>query len=459
MTDSATAVAQDSTQTEEAEFIYPVTVEDAGVATKKVTVTIPGDRITSSIDSQFKDLRSSAALPGFRAGRVPKKLIEKKFTKDVRDQVTQTLLRESYQQAVEKNKLQVLGEPSFENEEGIKLPEAGGDLSYTFSVEVQPDFELPNLESISIKKPKIEVKDEHVAQALANLREQQGTLLPVEDRGIQAGDLIQADVHVKLGDEQVLHQHDHQFKVADTSLLGLKLDGLAAALEGAKIDETKSLKVTAPETHPTEKLRNQEVEVTFKIKDVRQLELAEINEEFLTQLGFKDEAELNDALREEMNARVKNDVQNAMRDQVAKALLEATTFDLPEKLSKNQEARIVQRRAMDLIQRGVPEEQIRGNLEMLKGGATEEATRELKLFFILGKIAESMDVEVTNGELNGNIAAIAEQRGLRPEKLKQQMQQEGTLSNLYLRLRELKAIDKILEKAQIEEVEPEALKA
>ena len=455
MTDSATAVAEQ----EEAEFIYPVTVEDAGVATKKVTVTIPGDRITSSIDSQFKDLRSSAALPGFRAGRVPQKLIEKKFTKDVRDQVTQTLLRESYQQAVEKNKLQVLGEPSFENEESIKLPEAGGDLSYTFSVEVQPDFELPNLESISIKKPKIEVKDEHVAQALANLREQQGTLLPVEDRGIQAGDLVQADVHVKLGDETVLHQHDHQFKVADTSLLGLKLDGLPAALEGGKIDETKSLKVTAPETHPTEKLRNQEVEVTFKIKDVRQLELAEINEEFLTQLGFANETELNDALREEMNARVKNDVQNAMRDQVAKALLEATTFELPEKLSKNQEARIVQRRAMDLIQRGVPEEQIRGNLEMLKGGATEEATRELKLFFILGKIAESMDVEVTNGELNGNIAAIAEQRGLRPEKLKQQMQQEGTLSNLYLRLRELKAIDKILEKAQIEEVEPEALKA
>ncbi|MDB5326618.1 MAG: tig [Phycisphaerales bacterium] len=454
MTDSATAVAEQ----EEAEFIYPVTVEDAGVATKKVTVTIPADRITTSIDSQFKDLRSSAALPGFRAGRVPKKLIEKKFTKDVRDQVTQTLLRESYQQAVEKNKLQVLGEPSFENEEGIKLPESG-DLSYTFSVEVQPDFELPSLESISIKKPKIEVKDEHVAQALANLREQQGTLLPVEDRGIQAGDLVQADVHVKLGDEVVLHQHDHQFKVADTSLLGLKLDGVVAALEGAKIDETKSLKVTAPETHPTEKLRNQEVEVTFKIKDIRQLELAEINEEFLTQLGFKDEAELNDALREEMNARVKNDVQNAMRDQVAKALLEATTFELPEKLSKNQEARIVQRRAMDLIQRGVPEEQIRGNLEMLKGGATEEATRELKLFFILGKIAESMDVEVTNGELNGNIAAIAEQRGLRPEKLKQQMQQEGTLSNLYLRLRELKAIDKILEKAQIEEVEPEALKA
>lgn len=452
MTDSAVA------EQEAPEFIYPVNIEDAGVATKKVTVTIPADRISSSIDQQFKDLRSSAALPGFRAGRVPQKLIEKKFTKEIRDQVTQTLLRESYQQAVEKNNLQVLGEPSFENEEGIKLPENGGELSYTFTVEVQPEFALPALEGINIKKPKIEVKDEHVAQAFQNLREQQGTLLPVEDRGVQAGDIVVADVHLKLGDETVLHQHDQQFKLPVKNVLGLTLDN-DALLDGAKVDETRTATVTAPESHPTEKIRNQQVQVEIKIKDARQIELAEINAEFLEQLGFQNEEELNAALREEMEARVKNDIQNAMRDQVAKSLLEATQFELPAKLSKSQEARIVQRRAMDLIQRGVAEDQIRANLELLKGGASEEASRELKLFFILGKVAENLEVEVSNGELNGNIAAIAEQRGLRPEKLRQQMQQEGSLSNLYLRLRELKAIDKILEKATIEEVEPEALKA
>ncbi|HEX8324211.1 MAG TPA: trigger factor [Tepidisphaeraceae bacterium] len=456
MTESQAAVAEQ----EEAEFLYPVTVEDAGVATKKVTVTIPADRITQSIDTQFKDLRSSAALPGFRPGRVPQKLIEKKFTKDVRDQVTQTLLRESYQQAVEKNKLQVLGEPSFENEEGIKLPEGGGDLSYTFSVEVQPDFALPELSGITIKKPKIEVKDEHVEQALKNLREQQGTLLPVEDRGVAEGDAVEADIVIKNGDEELVHQPQFQFYARKPmTLLALQFDDLPATLAGAKPGETRTATAVAPETHQREDLRGKELTVEFKINDIRQLELAEINAEFLQQLGFENEEELNKALREEMENRVKNDVQNAMRDQVAKALLEATQFELPSKLSKNQEMRIVQRRAMDLVQRGVPEEQIGANIEMLKGGASDEAARELKLFFILGKVAESMEIEVSNGELNGNIAAIAEQRGLRPEKLRQQMQQEGTLSNLYLRLRELKAIDKILEKATIEEVEPDALKA
>lgn len=450
MADSAVAEQQQ----EEAEYVYPIKVEDAGPASKKVTVEIPEERIQSVLGKQFKELRSQAALPGFRPGKAPQKLIEKRFTKEVRDQVTRTLLQESYQQAVEKNKLQVLGEPAFEKEEDIKLPENGA-MSYTFSVEVQPEFSLPDFTSFQIKKPKINITDEHVQQALANLREQQGTLLPVEDRGVQENDVIAADVHVKLGDEEVLHQHDMQLKVKPGTVMAIKLDDLPAQLAGAKVDEVKTININAGENHPTEKLRGKDVTVEFKIKDIRQLELAEINAEFLEQLGFENEQQLLDALREEMVNRVESDVQNNMRDQVAKALLDAVQIDLPEKLSNKQEARIVQRRAVDLLQRGVPEDQIVANLENLRGGAKDEAARELKLNFILGKVASEQEIDVTEGELNGNIAAIAAQRNIRPEKLKQQMASEGSLQTLYVRLRELKAIDKILEKAKIEEVEPE----
>ena len=452
MTDSAIAEA------EATEYAYPVTVEDAGVATKKVTVTVPADRITGAIAEQFADLKQNAQLPGFRAGKVPASLIQKKYAKEVRDQVTQTLLRESYQQAVAKNNLQVLGEPSFENEADIKLPETG-DLSYTFSVEVQPDFSLPEFTGLNVKKPKIVVSDEHVAQAMKNLREQQGTLLPVEDRGVSENDAVEADIKVHVGDEQVVEQNGFQFYVRKPlKLFGLTIEE-TGGLDGKKAGETGEITATIPDTFQREDLRGKEAKVTIAIKDIRQLELAEINEEFLEQLGFKDEAELNDALREEMETRVKNDIQNAMRDQVAKALLENTTLDLPAKLSQNQEMRIVQRRAMDLVQRGVPQEQIGANLEILRGGAGEEAARELKLFFILQKVAEQLEVDVSNGELNASIAEMAEGRGERPEKVRQKMQQDGTISNLYLRLRELKAIDKILEKAHVEEVEPDALKA
>jgi len=117
------------------------------------------------------------------------------------------------------------------------------------------------------------------------------------------------------------------------------------------------------------------------------------------------------------------------------------------------EHRVVNRRAMDLMMRGMGRDQIEANIEKLRAGADEEAARELKLFFILQKLSQDLNVEVDEAELNGRIAMLAAQRGRRPEKLKQDMAKDGTLANLFLQMREQKAIDKVLETATIEEVD------
>jgi trigger factor len=142
-----------------------------------------------------------------------------------------------------------------------------------------------------------------------------------------------------------------------------------------------------------------------------------------------------------------------MRQQVNKYLLENVQIELPAKLSDKQEQRIVQRRAMDLMMRGVAREQLAANIDRLRGGAKDEAARELKLFFILQKIANEQGVDVDEAELNGRIAMLAAQRGARPEKLKHEMTKDGTLANLYIQMREQKALDKILESAEIEDVD------
>src|SRR4051812_42901064 len=174
------AAVQDQTQEQTQDFEYPIKVEDAGPATKRVSIEIPQDRIAEKLTQQFKELRQQAAIPGFRPGHAPQKLIEKRFSDDVKDQVRRTLISESYGQAVEKNKLQVIGEPQFDNPEALQIPETGG-LSYSFQVEVQPEIKLPDLTSLKVRKPKISVTDENVDQAMSNLREQQGALIPVED--------------------------------------------------------------------------------------------------------------------------------------------------------------------------------------------------------------------------------------------------------------------------------------
>src|SRR3954451_7795899 len=166
---------------EEQDYTYNVKVEDLGPATKKVSVEIPEDRIKQKLEEQFKELRSQAAIPGFRVGHAPRKLIEKRFAADIKDQVRRSLVSESYEQALEKNNLSVLGEPEFENADAIQLPDSGA-LNFSFTIEVQPEFTIPELKGFKVKKPRIDVKEENVEQAMQNLREQQGALMPVEDR-------------------------------------------------------------------------------------------------------------------------------------------------------------------------------------------------------------------------------------------------------------------------------------
>ncbi len=441
-----------ATATEEPAFTYPIKIEEAGPATKRVSVEIPQERIATKLEEQFKELRQQAAIPGFRPGHAPKKLIEKRFSSDVKEQVRRSLISESYEQAVEKNNLQVIGEPTFDNPDLIQLPESG-PLTYSFEVEVQPDITLPELKGIKIKRPSITVSDEHIDQAMQNLREQQGTLVPVEDRGVEAGDQLLGDVHVKVDGNVVGHQHDATIMARPGQIGGIQIDDLDEQLKGLKSGEKRDIKTHVDDENANEVIKGKDVEIEVTLKDLKKLELAEIDQEFLESLGFENEKELREALREQMEERIKFDVQQSMRDQIYKHLLDTVNFDVPTRLSDRQTERTVQRRMVDMLMKGVPQEQIQANIARFQAGAADEAQRELKLFFILQKIATDQNVDVEESELNGRIAMIAAQQGKRPEKLKQDMSKDGTLQNMFVQMREQKAVDKILEEATFEEVD------
>jgi len=318
---------------------------------------------------------------------------------------------------------------------------------------VQPEFTVPDLAGLKVRRPKVDISDENVEQAMNNLREQQGTLVPVEDRGVEPKDYLTADVHVKVDGDVIAHQHDTQLVARPGRVAGVQVDDLDKQLEGMKVGEKRTVRITAPDTHANEALRGKEADVEVELKDIKRLELAEVTPEFLAELGFSNDQELRDALRQQMEEKIRYDVQEAMRDQVNRYLLDNVQIDLPKKLSDRQADRVVNRRAIDLMMRGVPREQVEASVERLRHGAQDEAVRELKLFFIMQKIANDMNVDVDEAELNGRIAMLAAQRGRRPEKMKQEMAKDGSLANLYVQMREQKAVDRILEQAQVEEVD------
>lgn len=447
MSETSTAVAENET-----EYTYPIRVEDAGPATKKIIVDIPRERIDAKLAQDFKEVRSSVALPGFRAGHAPMALIKKKFTEEIRSQVLQNLIRESYGQALDNNKLEVLGQPEFENQEAVaKLPEEG-NLSYTLIVELKPVIEMPELKGLDVAKPKIEVTEANVDQAMSNLREQQGQLVPVED-GAQAKDFLVGDFHLKHEGNVLAHQHGAQLIVGNGRVSGIEIPDLESKLVGIKPGETKVLEADVPADFPQAEIAGKRVQIEIKVNDIKRLELATIDADFLDSLGFRDEKELRDALREQLVERIDYDVAEAMRNQVRKYLAERVKIELPTKLTERQQQRIVNRRAMDLLTKGVSRQQLEMNIEALKQGSAEEAASELKMFFVLQKIADDRQVEVEEDELNGRIALMAALRGERPEKLKQQMAKDGSLQNLYLQMREQAALDTVIADATVSDVD------
>ena len=436
-------------------FEYPYEVSDAGPSLKKVSVTIPRSRYDEKTEEIFKEIGRDAVVPGFRRGKAPRSTVQKKFGGAVKDQVQGDLLRESYQSAMSRSDLKPLGEPEFEDPESVKMPESG-DLTYTFTVEVRPDITMPAMEHLTVKKAKITIKDEHVDQALENLRNQQGQLGPVEGRGVQGGDYLFADVKVEADGNVVAEQNDARLIARGGRIAGVMVDDFASKVEGMNVGESRDFEITAPEDHPAENLKGKTAKVTVTLKDMRQLTPAEVDQPFLEDLGFENKDELMAALREQMEERVQADIQNAMRRQVRDYLTSNVQLELPEKMTARQSDRVVNRRAMTLLQRGVGEDKVRAAVDKLREGADEEAKKELAAFFILDKVAEDKEIVLDESEINGQIAMLAIERDQRPETLRAQMQKDGSLQNLALSMRESKALDALLEEAKIEEIEPTA---
>ncbi len=429
-----------------------VVVEDAGTLKKKITVTVYEDRIEAKTDEMYGELRESAQIPGFRIGRAPKRLIEKRFGKEVAGDVKNALIGEALGQAIEEAELKTLGEPELELET-IELPEKG-DLEFSFEVEIQPEFELPELEGIPIKRPKPEVSDERMDEYLTQIRQSRASF-EESDEPAEQGDVVQASAIISGEGIDAVEHPGLTLRVAAGQVAGLPLVDLAEALTGKKSGDSAELTVTCPESHENEQWNGKELTVKINISGVRKRKLPELNDEFAETNGFDNLEEMKEHLTGQLRSRMEMEAQQSMRDQVCDWLLEKVDIDVPEGVAKRHTAQTLQRQSVELLRMGVPHERIQENLTQLQASATEQAKRDLKLQFILGKIIEVKEIMVGDDEVNSRIAQMALQYNRRPERLKQELASDGRLEQVHASLSEEAALNQLMENAEITEVSQE----
>jgi trigger factor len=428
-----------------------VTVEDVGPCKKKVVIEIPQETITKATDKQYSELRREALLPGFRKGRAPRRLLEKRFGKDTSEQIKLKLLAEATEAAVKD--LQTLGEPDVDFEK-IELPESGA-MKFDFEVEVRPEFELPDLEGIAVERTKLEVAGEQVDREIEQMLKMAGMWAPREDGGVELGDQVIADVAIKPEDaEEEDKLGETEIYVRANGFVGaIPVEKLDDLLVGAKTGDKKSTTVEVPKTYVREEYRGKKVDISIEIKDVKWLKPAELDEALLERIGVDDADELRERTADRLQNRLERQSRTEMAEQIYKYLLENTDFDLPLDVVGEQAGMLLQRQYINLLSRGLTREQIEEQMEQLRAGSEEQAKEQLKTFFIMDKVADKLEIKLTAEEINGRIAQLALNQGQRPEKMREEMTRNGSLAQFELEVRQSKCISKILESAKITEVE------
>jgi len=440
------------TATEESVQI-DVTVEDAGVCKKKLVITVPRDRIDAKFDERFTELEREAQVPGFRPGHAPRRLIEKRFRRPITEEVRVALVTEAFEKAVEQEELDVIGEPDLDPEQ-IELPEEG-EMSFSVELEVRPEFELPDYEGIPVDVERPEITDEQVEEGLERLRNSLGTFEPLaEDQKAKEEDALRVDLTVEVGDEKIVDAEETWLKAAPGSVAGIPIENLPDLLKGAKVGDSKEKTFTVSKEAERTDLRGKEAKVSITVKEIRRPKPAD-DETILN----RTEQETLDDLKEDLRRRLRNQSESAYRERQEEAvrdwLLEKAPFELPEELAKRFADRILVRHLMDLRYRGVPADEVEKRMEEFRNAAGERAARDLKLTFILDRIAKEEKVEVTDAEVDARVRFIAAQYGRRDDRLREEMAQRGTLDSLRSQIREDKVMRLLLDKARIKGEEAE----
>lgn len=455
MADNATAVA-DAT---EEKLEQAVKVEDSGPARKTITIEVPESRIKAKIEEMYGTLRSDAVLPGFRKGRAPRRLLEKRFAETIQGDLKNQLISESYGQAIEENELDVIGNPEVKDIEELKVPEAG-PLTLVIEVEISPKVDLPDFKKIKVTKPSAEVTDADLEEEIESLRERFGKMDSVEDAKIKEGDYVQCDTRILAGedagdDAEELARHPEAYTLVHGKkddfkghIAGILVDDLGKRLKGKTLGDEVRISMTGPKGHEDEKIKDQPITLVLSVKRVDRLAPAEVSA-LVEQMGVENEDEFKTRIREMLQQRAESKQTAEMHKQIADQLLEKVELELPEGLKGRQIERVLQRQRMELLYSGATPEQVEEKLAEARNDSEADAIQQLKAFFIIDQAAKDLDVEVDQNEINGRIAMMAMQQGRRPEKMRQEMTQRGEIEQLYLSIRETKTLDKILESADV----------
>lgn len=398
-------------------------------------VEVTPDAVKTTWEKVALDYTQYAKLPGFRPGKAPRGVVEKKYSKEIREEVTKQVLSDACRSAIAERKLRVL------QLSDVEEVEWGNDRSLKFkaTLVLHPDFELPDYKGIAVTVPSAEVKEEEIEAALENLRDQQADFPEVDPtRPAAMEDYVVVDysgtiegepVHVKFpkAGKPLTANEDFWIKMTEEAFF----PGFCAQIVGASVGETREFDIEVPADFPVEGMPGTKIHYKVTLKGIKSRVLPELNDEFADSIAKgKSLSELRILIREELQKQKHQAIDTTKRNSVMSALISKVECELPTHLLRQQTQAILRDIVRENETRGVTEEVLKEHERELIGSAAQSARDRIKGTFILLRIAEQEGIRVTENELKQAILGMARRYDMPFDKMLKELQKRGAIDQI-----------------------------
>lgn len=409
-------------------------MEDLSTTKKRLSIEIPPEAIENEIKSALDSLRKRTKLPGFRQGKAPMALIEKRFGKDVEAEALDKVIPAFYSEALKEADIKPVAQPSLEG--GLDF-RRNNPLSLTITVEVRPKIEKLEYEGIKVKDIPVSVEDKDVEDTLERLRQDKASYEPSEEP-VKDGDLVVMDYEIKQDGKAF---RDQVFQVGSEAMP----TGFSDRLVGMKKGEDSEFSVTFPGDFRIEELAGKDAELKVSVKEIKKIILPALDDEFAKDLELDDLDSLKKHIRERIEESKKKAVADMTKAEIMKKLLEAHEFEAPESLVEEELGhRVAQAKAQGAQQ----------DDETLRKELRPDAERHIKASLLVQVIGEKEDIDVSEEDLKQRVVALSGRFGLSPENvMKYYISRDGSLEGLRHSVYEEKVLDRLLERAEVEKEE------
>ena len=431
-----------------------VKIEDKSAVKKVLSFEIPKEKVAKELDRAYNELKKKADIKGFRKGKIPRKVLENRFSKDVHADVAPRLIQDSFVEAIQEHNLNIVGGPQ------LDPPELKPDSDYLFDITVEVKPELPEIDykGISLEKNRYTVSDAEVDAQIHMIQKTMAKKQKVEEsRAVKDTDFVLIDYQGFLNEEPYEHTpkiENFLYRIGQNSLPEAFAEKLAGCVPVQELD----VEVGYPEDHPDENLKGRTIVYKVTLKEIQEEILPEINDDLVKGLGrFETLDQVKDSIRENLEKGIQQRIKHELSEQIFQHLLEKYEFEVPDAMIEGELNGIISETEQAYSANNTSLEEHGLSRDKLAEQYRDVAEKQARRHLILDRIITQEEMDLTEEEMEKSLEEMARGMNATVDAIRNFFKADPRQMEYYKHTQlEKKAIDLIIENSQVTEKDPES---